>query len=313
VIRRMVVLCSLLAMLSAVVSGSHAGDVQEMIQRSMSEVASNSVISTKTEDIVSKDPSIVLAELSKYEHSPNHMIRWNAYCIGYDLGKNSSDPKVRQEVVSRLVNSCEDPDPRVWQSTSEFLLSFAPEDFNESAHQVIHRLMASEAPGIRFIILCGIAEDRDMIPRLQKIANGASGKTAAFSPAWYAHLSLARMGNKIDTGWCIKLFQSEKDVVTKVARLLNHLAFTRQPEVIPVLQQYLDMEDRLPSVKETIPGLPYWQYALNVTALTIEGFPVKYKWTPGYSEEEVEIAREWMNEQKSFRFRKTTVNPHNLF
>ncbi len=313
-VKKMLTFIAAIVCFAAALSIAHAGNVSELISHRMSEVASNGVVSTKTEDIIAENPELVLAELKQYESSANVNVRWHAYAIGWDIGRKSSDLRIRQEVVARLTNACLDKDPLIWQSISEFLLCFAPEDFNEEARQVIRKLMASESPSVRFIALCGTAELKDQIGRLQKIAgNKDEYGEITTGTAWFAHLALARMGCKEDIAFCIKAFKLEQNISRKMGVLLNDLMYTRQQEVVPILVDYLDNYTRLPAVDKSFPGTPCNQYAAHALSLTIEDFPVKYSSALSYSEEELNVAREWMRIQDKVQFRRSLTNRPNLW
>ena len=45
---------------------------------------------------------------------------------------------------------------------------------------------------------------------------------------------------------------------------------------------------------------PYAAYALDLLAQILEGFPVKYAYCM-YTQQDVELARKWMSEQKAFK------------
>jgi hypothetical protein len=59
------------------------------------------------------------------------------------------------------------------------------------------------------------------------------------------------------------------------------------------LIRYLFSGEKLPSVKETAPGTPVTEYALDLLAQIIEDFPIKSKGI-GYSDAEIQAARDWI-------------------
>jgi hypothetical protein len=170
--------------------------------------------------------------------------------------------------------------------------------------------MASSSPNKgRVIALCGVANMREEIPKLRAMLVDESKlePDLRYKASWRARLALARMGSETDMAQCIRVFQCEPLPVRRVTALLGHLAFTRQAEVIPVLREYLDNDETLPSEREGSPGSRYCLYAMDVLAKTIEGFPFNYHYG-SYSQAQIDTAREWMNTQDRFVFKKRIVD-----
>jgi hypothetical protein len=190
------------------------------------------------------------------------------------------------------------------------LLCMDREDFTDEAKDAIHTIMASSSPNKgRVIALCGVADMRDEISTLRAMLVDESKlePDLRYKASWRARLGLARMGSQTDMAQCIHVFQCEPLPVRRVTALLGHLAFTRQPEVIPVLREYLDNDETLPSEREGRPGPRYCLYAMDVLAKTIEGFPVNHD-EGSYSQEQIDTAREWMKTHDRFVFKKRVVD-----
>jgi len=298
-----------------------AGDPNETallaLRQRMNELRKGHVVTVDRREILAGDPEAILAELQAFEKDPAERVRWDAYATGWSIAVRSDQPPIRRDVISSLIRACSDPSGLVWQSAAGYLLAFSADDFTEDSKACVRALIASERPDRRMVLLAGVAELKDQAPKLRALlADETRLYTEKYagvwwgSASWAARLALARMGSQSDINRCVELVQSEPDPVLRVGRLLQHLAFIRQPRAIALLQAYLESDKGLPP--EQGEGAPlYAQYALNLLALTLDNFPVRYKRSPAmYPQEDIELARTWMRAQQQFKF--LTVMPDRL-
>ena len=257
-------------------------------------------------DVACANPDALLAALEEYESDPSRDVRRMAYVVDWMVAKEHKSARVRREVVERLLKGFADPEPLVWQDAGRRLMSFESGAFSSKAKASLRSMLSTERPRREAALLAGVAGLDDQKPRLRGLLideqkYDSSGRWYG-SVGWCARLALARMGSKQDVARCIELVESEDSDVERVTRLLHHLAYIRQPEVIPVLQRYLESDERLPPVKETAPGTRFAQYSLGILIQIVAGFPVVHKWPGSYSESELATAQKWMREQKGFEF-----------
>jgi len=71
-----------------------------------------------------------------------------------------------------------------------------------------------------------------------------------------------------------------------------------------VLQKYLFSTQRLPAQKPTAPGTLYAQYAADLLAQMLEGFPVASVGPGGYGDEDIERCRRWMLQNRKWQIRR---------
>lgn len=102
------------------------------------------------------------------------------------------------------------------------------------------------------------------------------------------------MGVEEDALRAIELVEREKDAGIRVSTLLRHLGYTRQPAAFEYIAKYLDSEGRVPPVKRNDPGTLYAQYAMDVLAYNLPGFPAKKENIGGHTRAEMDQARAWM-------------------
>lgn len=263
---------------------------------------------TNSKKMLAEDPNIVLELLTTYEKDGSPRVRERAYALIWQIAKPHPNPKVRQEATSRLLNGLKDPEPLVWQQSSKYLSDFNSEDFSENTRVDIRQFLNEKEPRREIIRIVGIANMQEEMEMLEKLLiDEPKYETGLQSGRWYgtvgwaARLARARMGSKVDISRAIELVEAEPDDIVRVTVLLKDIAYIRQPEAIKLLHKYLESDKRLPSVKPSIPGTGYSQYALDLLAQLIKDFPVKSVGPGGYSQSEIDLARKWMSTQKEFK------------
>ncbi len=279
-----------------------ANDLATMMQQTRDEMP----ITISSKDILAAgEPHVALELLKPYEKDISPRVRERAYTVGWQIAKSSRYSKVRQEVTARLVKALSDPNGLVWQQASERLLDFNSADFTNVTKETIHQIFIKGDP-VRenyIVRVIGVANMQDEMTTLKKLLIDETkydsvGKWYG-TVGWAARLARARMGSKADIARAIELVEVVPNDVTRVTTLLRHIAYIRQSEAIKVLHRYLNSDERLPRVKETVPGARYSQYALDLLAQIIEGFPIKSV-GPNYSQSEIELAREWMKNKDNW-------------
>jgi hypothetical protein len=96
--------------------------------------------------------------------------------------------------------------------------------------------------------------------------------------------------------------RSEEDEAQRVLRILPHIAYIRQPEAIEFLWEYLRSDKTLPPIDGI--RIPYAQWVLHLLIPCLEGFPIQARDARNYKTEEIELARQWMTQQKEWKIRR---------
>jgi hypothetical protein len=104
----------------------------------------------------------------------------------------------------------------------------------------------------------------------------------------------------VSTERIILKVQSEPDVVVRATHLFQDLAYTKQPAAFDALRVYLRSNNRLPQLKETVPGRLEAIYAAALFAKLVEGCPVQ---GPDVRETDLEQIRAWAASQKNWKIR----------
>lgn len=281
-------------------------NIHSNIKTYMNELRNNDRISIDSKDITAGETNTVLEILKSYENDTSPRVRERALTYGWSIAKDNPDPGLRREVVSRLVNGLNDPDNLVWQHAGEHLRDFNEKDFTDTTRTVLHQLFIKGDPErINYVIrVIGVANMKEEMDKFGELLIDEtkidSSRLRYGSAGWAARLARARMGSKADIAHVIELVDMVPHNITRVTYLLHHIGYIRQPEAIEVLKRYLNSDERLPRVKDTVPGSRYCQYALGLLTQIIEEFPVKRNDIGIYSQSEIDQARKWMKNKKNW-------------
>lgn len=280
--------------------------VTEALQTIMRQARNNEPISGVSDaQLKVADPQQVLSLLAPYEKDPAWTVRRMAHLYEVRLARLQPTPEVRQEVTKRLVEASiafsVHPQANFW------LLSFTKKDFNDESKALIGQALAKEDPYFHHILICGVANMTEQLPRLKQLLidevayrndpNNRYSTKWYYTLGWRARLAKARMGIEEDIKKCIELAEAEQDSTERVLRILPQIGYIRQPEAIKYLQRYLESNKRLPRVKPTAPGMSYSNYVMSILAESLSNYPVKKSESRSYSEEEIDLCRKWMAKQ----------------
>lgn len=306
---------SLFAILFLMTDIAHAQrpkvNIKELLTKKMNQFRNSGIDTIDKSTFISADPDIILRELETFENDVSPQVRDFAYGIANRVGIKNLNISVRQKVTEHLLKGCSDLAPLVWQNASKNLLSFNSNDFSEDTKKMIRVLLSKEKSRLlthKMILVAGVANmltEKNQFEKLLIDESKYESKPHAGrwygTVGWAARIALARMGSKKDIEHAINMVKSEKEPITRVTRLLRDLAYIRQPEVVNVLSIYLNSEEKLPSTRPGTPGTKYCQYALDILAQILDGFPVKNEGPGGYSQAEIDLCRQWMKEQREWK------------
>jgi len=264
------------------------------------------------------DPQHLLGILAPYEKDSEWSVRHMAHLIIVRVANIHPITQIRQEVARRLVEAEFNGTDR---GTHKLLLNYTANDFNGQSKALIRKALAQanigRVGGHASIWLCGVANLQDQLPRLNEllmdeVAYRTDRKTRHstkwyYSSAWAARLARARMGIKQDIERCIALIEEEIDG-NKQWRLLDRLGYIRQPEAIESLKGYFLSNLRLPPTNPGMEGEAYSHYLMPILEDSLLNWPVRS--TPiqrsarVYSEEEIQLCKEWISEQTRWQIRR---------
>jgi len=259
-------------------------------------------VNTIPGSVLAAQPEVALRELRLYEQDPSPRVRWQVYAHYWSLGVSTDRRDIRRAVTEKLLLATDD-------FAAERLLSFEEEDFGPRARILLRQMLAPDPKETtkdattywHLVLVAGIAQMREEIPHLGTFlfdelaprAN-AGARMSYGRVGWAARLARARMGVEEDVARAIEVVEAESDPGYRVTSLLRRLGYIRHPAAFAAIAKYLESEERLPRVKDNVPGAEFAQYAMEVLAESVPDFPVPRKYL-AYTQEDIQQARVWMD------------------
>jgi len=304
-----------IVMASYGVQAADQSEIENLLTTKMNAIRQQQPDPTSDAVIAKKYGVKLLPYLEQYRKDTSDRVRWRAHALLWLVGEKSESTSDRQNIVEMLVEALEDKEPLMWQAVSGWLLSFKADDFSPGSKGLLHKHLTTKKPPNQIVLICGVADMKSELPRLQKfLIDESKVKPETGQGYWWGTLSWAarraraRMGVEEYIERCIQLVNSEPDLTRRLTHLIRKdLQYIRQPRVVDVLRKYLDSDQKLPPLLprgmegkkpeiEDRYSIPYAQYAAAALAEILVGFPVK-KHAGGYSDEEINLCRQWMREQ----------------
>ena len=281
----------------------------ELLQKHMAVIRESDISKTNRDDIpriLAADPCELFPILAANQKDKKREVRMEAHSLAWRLGAASKDRKVRTECVKQLAGGLSDAAAIIWQDNARRLVGFNSDEFDLSSKAQVSTTLKNPARATYAAVVAGAAGMTDIIPELRKLstAGGVSGKPT--KTANYAKLALARLGSRKDIEYVVKIANSKPSILEKI-RVIPLMMYIRQPEGTAFVRSILESDERLSPMKEIDPGTPCNQYALDAMANLLEGVPVQPKGGIGsFTEEDLQLARDWVKQQTKFTYRKWT-------
>jgi len=281
-------------------------DIHSSLLKEINSLRQNKYAAINIQSLLKYDNKDLLDSLKKYDNDSLSNVRFNIQLVEYKIAQdNPKDTAIQHEVVYRLVRGINDPDNYVRQNALNILLACSASDFDNRSVDSLNKIIRSSDLTRDLILLIGVAdikEYKDLL--LSKVKSSPLNQLSDFYSAdWAMHLALARMGDTENIEYCIKTVNGFSDEISKIIFLLYDIAYIRREAAIEYLRGYLNNEKRLPSVKVTVEGTQYCQYALDAIAPVIEDFPVQARGI-GYTDEEIETARKWLDTHSQYKIKR---------
>ena len=244
--------------------------------------------------------------LEKYLDNYPEQLRRDIYALYWRVGTTPGvDAQRRAAFVEHMLRRCTAETPLLRGQLLKWLQDFRREDFSAESRQLLNALSWTPDFLPEAILLIGIVELHEATPRLrEQVENNPLGESPPpgyhMDNTWAALMALARMGDEASLAEMLRQIQREQDIVVQVTFLLMDLAYTRQPKAYDVLRQYLNSDQRLPQVKETVPGRLAAAYVAAAFSKHVKGFPII---ETDFSELQVAQARDWVNAQTQWQFK----------
>jgi len=300
---------------SYIATAEEGSDINSAITTMMEKMRSKQEPNELSEaQLKSTDPNIILSILTPYEKSPFDMVKRTAYRQEFRLAHLQPSLEVRQEVVKRFVKELTDPNSNINPYPYECLLKFKAADFNSSTKALIRLSLDKKGRKGELVRLVGVANIIEEQPRLGKLlidelayqaeADKTGERKWYLTLGWSARLALARTGVEENIDRCVSLIEQEIDKAideSKNFRLFDDLGYIRQPAAIESLRKYLMRDERFRGTNPGMFGEPISNYANDILAASLANYPIKRREDRIYKQEEIELCRKWMSEQKEWK------------
>ena len=210
-----------------------------------------------------------------------------------DLGMYTQDSIVKTQVIHQLLSFCHDSmrlNYGCYNAVSG-LQKFEVKYFDHIARKRIIDKFAYSNFDYDLILIAGMLDLKELIPKFKSLV---SKENPDFSKA--PRMALARMGDKVSIQYFIK--QLSPNGLLDNLRLLEVLAYIRQPEAIKVFSDLLFSEKSLPYDPCT-GAEAYASFGLYYLTQSLEGFPIKsQKGVRSWKDGDIPKARQWMIQHK---------------
>jgi hypothetical protein len=253
---------------------------------------------------IERDRSISPAALRQYTDHKAEELRRDLYALFWRMGTASGEQPVRAAFVEFMLSRTTAETPLLRGQLLKWLQDFRKEDFNSNAVVLLNGLPWNEDYAPAIIRLIGIAEVQQALPRLR--AQVAAQPLPRTPPSgfqhgntWAALLALARLGDDQALATVISRVREERDIVTRASVLLYDLGYTRRPAAFDLLKTYLNSDQRLPRIKDNVPGRLEASHAAAIFSKYVRGFPIQ---ETDFDEQQTLQARAWVNAQTSWQF-----------
>jgi hypothetical protein len=227
--------------------------------------------------------------LKKYKNDQSINVRSRVKSLQFVIALKSIDTLIRQELVLDLIIDGSDFEPSINQEAFGHLSYFKEHDFSPKAKKMIITLFNKPNYDHNFILACGTAQVKELIPELKKLATSFNRKQEGWysTMSWFANLALVKMGEveKIDN--IISAVELELNTDLRVTRLLKYVVYTKDPDCIRLILKYMASSEKVTGL-HGMEGLGFNQYIVEYLSREFEDFPVKTKTIGAYTKEETE-------------------------
>jgi hypothetical protein len=224
--------------------------------------------------------------LKEYENRREPMVQMRVLNLKFAIGLGSNDSALRQTVVIDLIKAL-DKSPEISQFAGNRLVEFKEQDFSREARNLIEAAYPRFQYVNNFILLCGIAQIKSLIPSLEKAALKFDRHQIQnyYKQGWYARLALARMDATKSIDTLIAGVELYPEKVFRITKLLKQIAYTKHVDALRLLLNYLKSSDVMSGGDKEI---AVNAYVMEFLATYMDNFPVKIKYL-NYSEEEINL------------------------
>lgn len=228
---RIFVFCSLFVLNT--ISSFSQTSIDKLVGQIIQDQRTNKVMSVSTNTLFeTKNIPLSISAFSKYVKDTMPNVRYLA--IGYlsNLGRNSTELGVRQNILISLIQTTKDTDPSVSKLAWESLLTFKRSDFEGKPMEALKKYSFNETIQTElYAKTIGYLNIADKTEALKNLLNTNVNQ----SQKWKNNLALTSLGNKASTDYIIEKLKKVPIDDNWVLSLAPDLAFTRSKPIYNIL------------------------------------------------------------------------------
>ncbi len=252
-----------------------------------------------------KNEQTLFASIIPYLSDSVNEVRFAAYSLLANTGKQSTSASFRKQVVINLASGWRDTDSGISGLIGSSLQQFRQDDFTASAKDTL-RSLVQKMPAYydKLVRLCGylqIADQRSVIQNQLQ-----AGAIKSKSDKWSAYLAMCRLGDAQALSYVmgrVRKLPVNDDVVYDV---FPDLIYTRQREAIHYLVEALNSNEKNcePANPEASGNIPCAYRVMEMLAPVVKDFPLQTDATGDVIAKDyakaLQLAREWLNQHPDY-------------
>lgn len=292
---------------------SQSNDVDGTVRQLMQEARNGKGVTLKDTllgKVTDEKKRQIFKALKPYNHDDSEKVRFAAQSLEFEIAQTTENLEINQQVVDVLSKGISDHSSLISHQAIKFLFDFEEKNFTSFAKLLITTQIKKDKDiDPNLVKLAGVAGIEALKADLRRVIQEFSMRDSApefgrwyGTVGWAANLALARLGERDAISYVIQKVGSEPDALVTVTRLLEDVAYIRQPEAVKFVEDYLYSEKRFPALFDGDEGGKISQQAVFQLAKMIENFPLAAR--SGYNENEIELARTWMRAHANYVIKK---------
>ncbi len=191
------------------------------------------------ESIWQQEKQELLQELLPYLQDTSQSVRLRAYGLAKQVGLNSDDPELRQEMVTRIIAGIADADRSISVRNTSGLKNFMRQDFTTaSANQLLTYLNTTTPNLEELLLLIGFVQPENAVASIRPLIGQLRGMDRM--AAW---LALSRLGEEDAIQYVMERVARQPVNDDLVYEIVPYLVYTRRQEAFQFLGRIIQSNE----------------------------------------------------------------------